>query len=198
MKRFLTPKRRGLPRDYLPDRTIDRAVVRNRLAKAKLLHQEEKVVAFLDDALADYRRNQLKDAAVAWPGQVRGLLERIRSAALALKLTGEADGTILRATTVSPFAYADAEDTVNQLVRDLEALLSELGEPTKGGGLAVRRARQRRLAERFWGAFTTNNWPTGTSANSLMTQLLQHVLEVADDSRGTIKQLLEEVRPIGG
>ncbi len=195
MTRFISPKRPGVPEDYLPDPAIDRAVVRSRLATAELLDKEEDVCAFLDNALADYRRDQIAHEAVAWPGEVAALLERVRSATVALKLTSEAEGTILRATSVSPFTYADVGETLVRLGDDLRAILKETGEPNKGGGQAVRHARQRDLAERFWQGFLANGWPTETSPNSLMPQLLRLVLETAGDGRGTLKKLLNDTKP---
>lgn len=195
MTRFLPPKRPGIPDALLPDPKIDRALVRHRLAKANLLKCEDEVCAFLDHALADYRRDQIRDEAVAWPGEIAAFLERIQSAAIALKLTGAAEGTILRATSVSPFAYSDVEDTLSRLSEDLRSILRDTGEPMKGGGQAVRHARQRNLAERFWQEFRSNGWRTDTSPNGVMVQVLGHVLAVAGEPRGTIKTLLEEARP---
>jgi hypothetical protein len=195
MTRFISPKRPGVPKEYLPDPAIDRAVVRSRLATAELLDKEEAVCAFLDNALADYRRDQIKHKAVAWPGKITALLERVQSAIIALKLTSEAEGTILRATSVSPFAYADAGETLTRLGHDLRAILKETGEPIKGGGQAVRYARQRDLAERFWRGFLADDWPVETSPNSLMPQLLRLVLETAGEGRGTLKKLLNDTKP---
>lgn len=195
MTRFITPKRPGVPDEYLPDPHIDRAVVLRRLTTAGLLEKEEAVCTFLDQALADYRQDQIKHEAVAWPGEVAALLERVQSATLTLKLTSEAEATILRATNVSPFAYADAEDTLARLGQDLRSLLATTGEPQKGGGQAVRHARQRDLAERFWHGFVTNGWPADTSPNGLMVQLFGIVLSAAGEGRGTLKKLLEEARP---
>lgn len=191
MKRWLAPKRPGIPREYLPE--PDWVVVRDRLAKAKLLDQEEKFKSFLGEATAYYKREQAKDEAVAWGGQVLAFSKKVRKAALALK-TSNAERTIIRATTVSPFAYHDAQETLEKLVSDLDAVLKDIGEPTKSGAQAVMHARQIKLANRFWGAFITNGWPTKTSANSLLAQLLKIVLETAGEKRVTIKTLLQEAR----
>lgn len=195
MSRYRIPKRFGVPEEFLPDRKIDRAVVRNRLAKSNLLAHEDEVCAFLDQALADYQRAKMRDEAVAWPSEVEALLVRVQTAAISLRLTSEADATILRATSVSPFAYADLQETLDRLTHDLRAVLKETGDPAKGGGQAVRHARHRGLAERFWRVFEAKNWPTETSANSLMPQLLKHVLELVGEGRGTLTKLLKEAKP---
>lgn len=189
MKR-VTARRPGISGEYAPE--VDVVVVRSRLKRARLLDEEERFIAFLNEALTDYWCEKLRDEASATPRQVKDFAERLGRVAAQLQPQDKIEGTILRAA-LSPFDYADRTDKIEEVVDAIGAL--EVGEPKKGSGPRLMHQRQLRLAGRFWQEFVANGWRTETSEGSLMAQLLLSVLKAVDERRGSIKQLLDEAKP---
>lgn len=186
MKRIATPYGFGLSLADLPE--PDWAKVRNRLAKAKLLEEEETVVAFLQSAAAWYWRQKIRDEMSATPAQVRDYADRLRTVVAKLEPKDDTEATILRAA-ISPYEYADRVGQVEAVVAAVEALQTDIQD---GSGPRLEPVRQFQLARRFWIAFRSNRWPLQTSKNSLMAQLIMFVLDAAGEKRTTIPRLLKE------
>lgn len=190
MKRVAPTRRPGISGEYAPE--VDVVVVRSRLKRARFLDEEDRFIAFLNEALTNYWCEKLRDEASATPRQVKDFAGRLARVAAQLQPQDEVEGTVLRAA-ISPFDYADLTAKIGEVVDAVEAL--EVGEPKKGSGPRLMRQRQLRLAGRFWQEFVANGWRRETSEGSLMAQLLVSVLKAVGERRGSIKQLLEEAKP---
>lgn len=186
MKRVTTGYKFAVSLDHLPE--PDWAVVRNRVAKAKLQDQEQAFVSFLKSATASYWRRKIRDEMSATPAEVRAYAARLKRVVGKLTPQNDVEATILRAA-ISPYPYSDLLERLEAVVAGVEALRTDTQD---GSGPRLEHARQVGLARQFLIAFRSNAWPLETSANSLLSQLLLVVLGVVGEGRGTIQRILQE------
>lgn len=196
-------------------------VVRLKVAAARLDDQADSFVAFMLGVTADYQRAQARDEPIAgpgnertevvvWPGQINDFIARLKIAAEQLAFNKgeplseatdrlkmqEIEGTIIRATTVSPFAFEDARDVLDRMISDLERRIESTGGPARRWKKwDVTHARQFNLARQFWRAFIVHGWHIKTSETGLMHQLFKLVIEAAGEKRVTITRLLNSAKP---
>lgn len=184
-----------------PPPKVDEGLVRSRLRNAGIGDEQHQwIIAELHRAVLDYKTRIRFDEESATPAQVREFVDRAVAVAndLTILLDASTGGAraIRQAMLLSGAIDGPALDALRIGAKKLKASAShvraQVGQPVRGGGKHMAHSRQVRFARSLVRWFSANGWPGGTSANSLLAQILGACLKAAGEQAGKPILLLKD------